>query len=415
MYKEVEKTEPTVRSVAVVSETSLADHENGVSNSIKQTLRFFDEFSLEAHLYTPKPSTDTGDLYGAPISTGRTRRIRDFNVGTERSKVLRSQLEKQSPDVVHLASPFLLGWAGLRAARRLSIPSVAVYQTDMAEYAHRFVGDYIDEKIRGDTKWLKKLAGTNSENVAAALIARIHNTATVTLSPSTAATERLLQFGVDASRIYTWSRGVDMARFTPERANSDTARALHTAWSHEGQKTVVGYIGRLAPEKQVERLAELTDPQLQLVVVGDGLCRPELEKTLPPGTLFTGELHGEALADAYAALDVFVHTGSHETFGQTIQEAMASGKVVIAPNTGGPVDIISQPGENGFLLDFTTPGELPSLVHTIAHSETLRRQVGQRAVETMRPRSWRAKTSELVDYYSLAVTRHADARTQKGS
>lgn len=98
----------------------------------------------------------------------------------------------------------------------------------------------------------------------------------------------------------------------------------------------------MAPEKRVERLEALaTRTGARLVLVGDGPSRPALERRLGQhGAHFLGRLDGEQLATAYAALDVFMHTGTEETFGQTLQEAMASGVPVVAPAAGGPLDTV---------------------------------------------------------------------------
>ena len=142
--------------------------------------------------------------------------------------------------------------------------------------------------------------------------------------------------------MHLWARGVDIAGFAPSARDA----RYGTPWSPDG-KPIVGFVGRLAPEKHVERLAALGD-EVQLVIVGDGIDRGKLEKLLPTA-IFTGALYGAELATAYASMDVFVHPGEHETFCQAVQEALASGVPVVAPNAGGPRDLV-MPGRTGLLL-----------------------------------------------------------------
>ena len=137
-------------------------------------------------------------------------------------------------------------------------------------------------------------------------------------------------------RVHKWARGVDVTGFAPSARDDAPAAAVVP----DG-KPIVGFVGRLAPEKHVERLAALADrDDLQLVIVGDGVDRDKLETALP-SAVFTGALYGEELAAAYASMDVFVHPGEHETFCQAVQEAMASGLPVIAPDAGGPRDLVA--------------------------------------------------------------------------
>ena len=114
-------------------------------------------------------------------------------------------------------------------------------------------------------------------------------------------------------------------------------------------KPIVGFVGRLAPEKHVERLIALAaGDAVQLVIVGDGVDQEKLQSAMPTA-VFTGALYGEELAAAYASMDVFVHPGEHETFCQVVQEALASGLPVIAPDAGGPRDLVA-PYRTGLLL-----------------------------------------------------------------
>jgi len=132
-----------------------------------------------------------------------------------------------------------------------------------------------------------------------------------------------------------------------------------------------------------------------VVVVGAGVDRDKLESVMP-SAVFTGELHGEALSAAYASMDVFVHPGEHETFCQAVQEAMASGLPVIAPDAGGPRDLVS-PCRTGLLLAVNEfEAALPAAVdHLIA--ERARYSVAAR--RSVLSRTWPAICDELIGHY----------------
>jgi phosphatidylinositol alpha 1,6-mannosyltransferase len=282
------------------------------------------------------------------------------------------------PDVVHLASPFVLGAGGLAAARRLGVPSVAVYQTDVAAFACAYGAG---ATARAAWRWT----------------CRVHRQADRTLAPSTTAVEALTTAGVD--RVHRWGRGVDAALFAPARRDAGLRARLAP-----GGELLVGYVGRLAPEKCVERLSALAGVDgIRLVVVGDGPARAGLEQRLP-GTAFLGMLAGDDLARAYASLDVFVHTGPFETFGQAVQEAMASGVPVVAPDAGGPRDLVRH-GLTGYLVPPASPGALRATVTRLRDDAVLRYSFGRAARRAVLGRSWPAVCDELLDHYRDVVER----------
>ena len=183
---------------------------------------------------------------------------------------------------------------------------------------------------------------------------------------------------------------------------TNDARRCTTGSLETATDLTIGYVGRLAAEKQVCRLAELADiAGTQLVVVGDGPLRPWLERRLPSAT-FTGMLGGHELATAFASLDVFVHTGEAETFCQTIQEAQASGVPVVAPAAGGPIDLI-QHGRTGLLYDPTDRESLRRTVQTLSNDPELRNSMAGRARAQVQSRSWASVVDELVHVHYSAV------------
>jgi phosphatidylinositol alpha 1,6-mannosyltransferase len=196
-------------------------------------------------------------------------------------------------------------------------------------------------------------------------------------------------------RVHKWARGVDIAGFAPSARDE----SLRHSWSPEG-KPIVGFVGRLAPEKHVERLAPLhARDDIQLVVVGDGVDREKLETTLP-SAVFTGALYGAELAAAYASMDIFVHPGEHETFCQAVQEAMASGLPVIAPNAGGPRDLVA-PYRTGLLLDVDEFGT--KLAESVDHLIAERQRYSLAARRSVLGRTWPAICDELLGHYEDVI------------
>lgn len=368
---------------AIVTESFLP-HMNGVTGSVLQILRHLERHGHEARVYAPAAADmprRIGHARIEPIPSVALPGYRTVRVGTSSTHRLSGALARFAPDVVHLASPFALGWRGALAAERIGVPAVAAYQTDVAAYAARY-----------GVALTTTLAETH--------IARLHRRATLTLAPSSESEEQLARLGVD--RVRRWGRGVDAERFHPDR------RAPR--WEHRGEaEVVVGYVGRLAPEKQVEDLRVLTDlPGVRLVIAGDGPSRPRLEALLPEA-VFLGHLTGAELAEAMASFDIFVHPGESETFGQTLQEAHASGIPVIATGRGGPRDLVRM-GIDGWLY---RPGDLQDLrdrVRDLAGDPRKRAAFGRAGREAVERRSWSAVCDQLLGHFAEAQELHrADA------
>lgn len=366
--------------VAIVTESFLPQV-NGVSNTVRHVVEELTAAGHEALVVAP--GAGPAQHEGTPVVRVRSVGLpgyREFPIGLPDTALGRS-LTRFGPDLVHLASPIALGYVGLRAARRLEIPVVAVYQTDVAGFARQY--------------------GLRADVVLDRWVAHLHRRAQRTLVPSTASRDQLAGLGVPD--LHLWRRGIDLDLFTPARREP----ALHHHWTG-GERLVVGYVGRLAHEKQVHRLAVLAGlPGVRLVVVGDGPARAELERQLPDA-VFTGLLRGDELARAFATLDVFVHTGDAETFCQTVQEAQASGVPVVAPAAGGPVDLID-PGRTGLLFDPTDLGSLRGCVLRLLGAPGLRRELAGQARAELAGRTWAGVVRELTDVHYRAVLDQARA------
>lgn len=372
--------------VAIVAESFLPNV-NGVTNSVLRVLEHLRRTGHEALVIAP--DTPRGEPAAERVHDGvRVHRVpshifpkvTSLPLGVPMPRMV-GVLRGFEPDVVHLASPALLGYGGLQAARLLGVPTVAVFQTDVAGFAASYG---MGVASRAAWAWTRHL----------------HSRADRTLAPSTAAMEDLAAHRIP--RVHKWARGVDIAGFVP----SARSEVLRSQWSPRG-KPIVGFVGRLAPEKHVERLAALAArDDLQLVIVGDGVDRQKLQTALPTA-VFTGALYGAELGAAYASMDVFVHPGEHETFCQTVQEAMASGVPVIAPNMGGPRDLVV-PWRTGLLLD--VPEFESRLGEAVDHLLAERPRYAQLARKSVLTRTWPSICDELLGHYDAVVPNYAQFR-----
>jgi phosphatidylinositol alpha 1,6-mannosyltransferase len=222
-----------------------------------------------------------------------------------------------------------------------------------------------------------------------------------TLAPSRAALAQLAEIKVP--RLHCWPRGVDLRRFHPSRRDPRLRRRLAP-----GGEVLVGYVGRVATEKRVHLLRHIARlPGVRLVVVGDGPAMDEVREQAPSAA-FLGMQGGLDLARAIASLDVFVHTGAHETFCQAAQEALASGVPVVAPAAGGLLDLVD-PGRTGLLYppveSDVAVQAFQDAVLRLAHDEPLRQEMATAARMSVQERSWERILDELIEVHYRAVLR----------
>lgn len=368
----------------MVAETFLPQM-NGVVGSVLHAIAHLrargDEVLVIAPRHDRRP--DPALLHGARVALVPSATLPgypDLRLAVTSVPRIAALLRDFAPDVVHLASPFLLGWQAVRAAEQLDVPVVAVYQTDVPAYAERY--------------GVPGLAPAFARHVA-----RLHERATLTLAPSRAALESLRAHGV--TRLRHWARGVDGERFHPDRRSADWRRAL----APDGE-LLIGYVGRLAPEKQVQDLAAIADiPGTRLVIIGDGPERAALAQRLP-GAAFLGFLAGDELAWAVASLDIFVHPGEHETFCQTVQEALASGVPVVATGRGGPLDLVDS-SRTGWLYRPGDLGDLRDRVLDLVGDDRKRAAFAAAARDSVAHRTWHSLGEQLRRYYADARAEHA--------
>ncbi|MEO3855487.1 glycosyltransferase family 1 protein [Acrocarpospora sp. B8E8] len=361
--------------VAIVSESFLPQV-NGVTNSVCRVLEHLADRGHQATVIAP--CREPGTYAGFPVHATPAFQppfYRSFRVGLP-SRRISTVLTDFKPDIIHLASPTVVGAAGVTAAVQLGVPAVAVFQTDLAGFARQYGVRGMDAMI---WSWLR----------------HIHTRAARTLAPSTATMAELVERRIPRLRL--WGRGVDLDRFNPAHRSERLRREL----APNGE-VIVGYVGRLSPDKRVHLLTELAGLRgVRLVVVGDGPAAPALRRRLPDA-VFCGLRTGEDLSRILASFDVFVHTGANETFCQAVQEALAAGVPVVAAAAGGPLDLV-RPGHNGLLYPPESPALMREAVEHLVADPAARSRMSAQTRKSVLASTWTALCERLVEHYEMVL------------
>jgi glycosyltransferase involved in cell wall biosynthesis len=320
-----------------------------------------------------------------PLPTYEQLELR-FPVLTE---VLAS-VERERPDVIHVATPGPLGVCGLASARLLGIPLVGSYHTELGPYALHLTQDLL---------------------VAQALdlwVDWFYRQCALVLAPTRAVAGALAARGL-SDRIAVWGRGVDTGQFSPGRHNAVLRREL----LRDGDALLLS-VGRLSAEKglaallEAFRLVHAAHPGARLAIVGDGPARAELEAAAPSGVSFLGELRGDALAEVYASADVFCFPSTTDTFGQVLLEAASSALPVVAAASGGAVELVEHERTGRLVAPGDVQGFAAALLH-LASDAGLRQAYGAQGRSAACRRTWQASYDELRFAYR-SVARPAPAR-----
>ncbi len=374
--------------IALFSET-FPPQRNGVAILVDRLVRHLAALGHEVFVAAPDAGATDDPELPEQVELVRVRgvplpRYPDLRIPPPVSLRVRDQVRRFAPDVVHVLTEYSMGLIGQRAARKLGVPVVASFHTNIPRYLPYY-----------GFGWMS--------GVAWRYLTWFHNRAAVTFCPSETTRTVLLDRGIKNVRI--WGRGVDLERFNPTHRNDDVrlsngpADALHLL-----------YVGRLTPEKDLavlfrayEQLCASGLP-VHLILTGDGAYAPKARASAPDGVTFTGHLEDDALARAYASADLFVFPSRTETLGNVVLEAQASGLPVVTAAEGGVLENVRD-GENGVVC---TPGDPSSLADRIAQlvdDPGLRARLASNARSWAEQRTWDHAFSPLLEGYHEVVNR----------
>jgi glycosyltransferase involved in cell wall biosynthesis len=293
---------------------------NGVANTLQRLAHGLADRGHAVEIVTTLAAEAAEHLPRQVVPSVPLPKYPGLRIGLSSSRHMRRVFEKFHPDVLYVATETPLGLASIRAASALKIPVVSGFHTNF----HTYLADY-------------HLPGL--ERLARMLLRRIHNRTARTLTPSMDTARMLQSWGIRS--VGTLGRGVDTELFSPAQRSTE----LRHSWGVEDDTPVAMYVGRVAPEKNLELLFQAfkafrqVHPGAACVVVGDGPRLKALQEE-HPDCIFTGAKTGAELAQCYASGDVFLFPSMSETFGNVVLEAMSSSLVTVAYGYAAPQRVI---------------------------------------------------------------------------
>lgn len=303
----------------------------------------------------------------------------EYRLSTRFPAAIRRQVEAFAPDIVHLATPDILGHRALTWALQRGLPVVSTYHTHFVSYL-----DYYGLGV--------------GRPLFHAIARRFYNRCREVYVPTPAMEADLRAQGVTAT-IRLWPRGIELDRFSPDH-RSDSWRVSHGLRPDE---VVVSFVSRLVKEKGLDVFVETIQAlkaeglPVRALVVGEGPERESLREALPVA-VYTGHLGGGDLAVAYASSDIFLFPSETETFGNVTLEAMASGLPTVCADAAGSRSLV----ENGTTGVLCPPRDAPAFIDAtrrLALDLELRERLGGAGREAARQYDWTSVLARMVSYY----------------
>jgi phosphatidylinositol alpha 1,6-mannosyltransferase len=356
---------------------------DGANQALNRLVGYLEDHGHEVRVYSPVTDTPAFEPTGTliPVPSVKFPVRGEFRLALGLPRVIRRDLKQFMPQLVHIATPDILGTRAQTWARRHRIPNVVSLHTRFETYLDFYRLGFLRPAIE-------------------AHLDRFYRRADHVLAPTPAIVAEMKALRGDG-RVSLWSRGVDRTLWNPARRDVEWRRAQHI----RDDETVVLFFGRLVLEKGIgtylETIAELRrrDIAVRIMAVGEGPARDKF----PPDAILTGHLDGTDLARAVASADVMLSASISEAFGNVVLEAMASRLAVVSADVGSARGLMSE--DSGI---FCPPDDVSAFADAI---ELLVRRPGKRmmlataAREASAAFTWNAASQAVLEAYEAVIAR----------
>ena len=376
-------------NVAIFTDNDF-DKVNGVTTTLRAVLEHAPG-NIRLRVYTAAAIGRTERDYLALPSIGMPIPFYgDMQIYLPRLAAFLRHAREDQIGVVHLTTPGPVGLAAMWVARRLRLPMVGSFHTDLAAYTATLSGSpRLGALMREYMRW------------PYGKCARV-------LVPSESTRALLISAKTDARRLVVWSRGVDTTLFTPDRRSW----RLRERWHVSERRPALVYAGRVSREKGLDVLPSVQHALHRLgiehrfVIVGDGPMLKELRARMD--ACFEGVLSREAVADVLASADLFVFPSRTDTAGNVVLEAQASAVPVVVSAAGGPSENMI-PDHSGVVCQGKTPAEWAARIAALLRDTSARQAMGRAAREYALSRRWDVALQPLYRAYREVASATTEA------
>ncbi|GEO25145.1 glycosyl transferase [Alicyclobacillus acidoterrestris] len=370
--------------IAMFTETFLPSTD-GIVTRLRATLNYLEQEGHEVLMFAPSGAPAkyaSATIVGIPAMPFILYPEKRYALPLPR---IGRAIKRFQPDLIHAVNPAFLGLGGIYYAWRYHLPLIASYHTNVPAYARHYKLNFLEPALW----WYFRT---------------LHNRADINLATSRATMNELEKQGF--LNLGLWERGVDVELFQQAKRSTEMRRRL--APKAGPNDPVLLYVGRLASEKNIERIRPCLDefPDLHLAIVGDGPYRRDLEQIFAgTNAHFTGYMHGAELAEAYASADAFLFPSTTETLGLVLFEAMATGLPVLAADSP-PTREVLENGRAGFIFDSSSDTAMIECVRQLLTDDERRRAIQQRGLEIAKTLDWEGPSRQLLEHYEAVCKAH---------
>jgi len=355
---------------------------DGVSLTLNRLVDFLQRKSVDTLVFGPtkKPPAfkHNGTLISVPSISMPGRP--EYRISVAFSKKAKKKLKEFDPELIHIATPDLLGYIALRWALKNKKPVVASYHTHFSSYLKYYKLSLLEPLMWKYLQWF-------------------YSKCSMVFVPSRSMAE-ILEVNHVKSDLRIWARGIESNKFSPAYRSEK--------WRDEKgfkrDEIVITFISRLVWEKNLRLFAEVINKlrlkysHVKPLIVGEGPAFEEMKEMIP-AAVFTGFLNGEELARAYACSDLFFFPSETETFGNVTLEAMASGLPCVVANATGSKSLVEH-GVNGYLAEADKPDDFYNYIEKLVIDSELRKKMAASSLNKAGNYSWEVINSSLLGCYT---------------